>query len=62
MLVFNCTKAAAEHFSFVIDGKKSSCLEPAPHRTIEESVLFPVFPDDVDPRINDGSQWQWVVD
>lgn len=62
MLIFNCTKAAAEHFSVVINGIKLSCLEPAPHSTIEESVLFPVFPDDVDPRINDGFQWQWVVD
>ena len=61
MLVFNCTKAAAEFFTVTRQGKKVSCLEPAPHKTISESVVTPVFPDDVDPQENNGFQWQWVV-
>lgn len=62
MLIFNCTKTAADHFSVVTKGKKESCLKTAPHKTIEESILYPVFPHEVNPRINDGFQWQWMVD
>ena len=61
MLVFNFTKAAAEFFTVTRQGDKISCLEPAPHKTISESVNTPVFPDDVDSDENDGFQWQWVV-
>ena len=61
MLVFNCTKAAAEFFTVIRQGDKISCLEPAPHKTILESVNTPVFPGDVDSDENDGFQWQWVV-
>jgi hypothetical protein len=61
MLVFNCTKAAADFFTVTRKGKKQSCIEPAPHKTIAESVKMPVFPDDVDPQENDGFQWQWIV-
>lgn len=61
MLVFNCTKAAADFFSVKRQGKKITCIEPAPHKTISESIASPVFPDDVDPEENNGFQWQWVV-
>ncbi|MEJ6080169.1 hypothetical protein MT391_16780 [Vibrio sp. 1-Bac 57] len=61
MLVFNCTKAAAEFFSVTRQGKKQSCIEPAPHKTIAESVATPVFPDGFDSTENDEFQWQWVV-
>jgi len=61
MLVFNCTKAATEFFTVTRQGNKVSCIEPAPHKTISESVVTPVFPDDVDPEDNGAFQWQWVV-
>lgn len=61
MLVFNCTKAAAEFFTVTRQGKKCSDLEPAPHKTIAESVETPVFPEDIDPQENGRFQWQWVV-
>jgi len=61
MLVFNCTKAAADFFTVTRQGKKISCIEPAPHKTIAESITSPVFPDDVDSEENGGFQWQWVV-
>lgn len=61
MLVFNCSKAAAEFFSITRKGKKISCIEPAPHKTIAESIASPVFPKDVDAQENNGFQWQWVV-
>jgi hypothetical protein len=61
MLVFNCTKAAADFFSVTRKGQVLSCLEPAPHKTIAESVAIPVFPIDVEPHEHDGRQWHWVV-
>ncbi|WP_350432838.1 hypothetical protein ABIS04_05400 [Shewanella sp. H8] len=61
MLVFNCTKAAVDFFSVTRKGEVLSCLEPAPHKTIAESVAEPVFPIDVEPHEHDGSQWHWVV-
>lgn len=61
MLVFNCTKAATEFFSVTRQGKKQTCIEPAPHKTIAESLQSPAFPDDVDPQKNGEFQWQWVV-
>lgn len=61
MLVFNCTKAAAEFFTVTRQGKKISSIEPAPHKTIAESVATPIFPDGIDPLENNGFQWQWVV-
>ncbi len=47
MLIFNCTKAAADFFSTIKKGEKISPLEPAPKQTIAES--------------NDELQWQWLV-
>ena len=61
MLIFNCTKAAADFFSVTRKGKKISCVEPAPHKTIAESIASPVFPEDVDPQENNGFQWHWLV-
>ena len=61
MLVFNCTKAAAEFFSVTRKGEVLSCLKAAPHKTIAESVAAPVFPLDVEPQEHDGTQWHWVV-
>ncbi|WP_198552775.1 DUF6933 domain-containing protein [Psychromonas sp. Urea-02u-13] len=61
MLVFNCTKAAADFFTVTRKGEKISCLEPAPHKTIAESVATPVFPNDVEAQENGSFQWQWVV-
>lgn len=61
MLIFNCTKAATEFFTVTRQGKKISCMEPAPHKTIAESVTSPIFPENVDPEENAGFQWQWVI-
>ncbi|HAS8381555.1 TPA: hypothetical protein I7759_05225 [Vibrio vulnificus] len=61
MLVFNCTKAAAEFFTVTRKGEKVSSLEPAPHKTIAESIEQPVFPDGVDANKYSGFQWQWVL-
>jgi hypothetical protein len=46
VLIFNCTKAAAEFFSATRKGKKITPVEVAPEKIIPES--------------NDG-QWQWLV-
>ncbi|WP_137222005.1 hypothetical protein [Shewanella sp. MEBiC00475] len=61
MLVFNCTKAAADFFTVIRKGETYCFLEPAPHKTIAESIECPVFPSDVDVNDNSGFQWQWVV-
>lgn len=61
MLIFNCSKAAAERFVLKRRGEKISCLQPAPHKTIAESIDCPVFPDEVAAHYNDNFQWQWVV-
>lgn len=61
MLVFNCTKAAVDFFTVTRQGKKISCIEPAPHKTITESMDTPIFPDDIDSIENGSFQWQWVV-
>lgn len=61
MLIFNCTKAAAEFFTVTRKGEKQTCIEAAPHKTIAESIENPVFPDDVDAKYTDYYQWQWVV-
>ncbi|ANO34814.1 hypothetical protein A6E01_16620 [Vibrio breoganii] len=61
MLVFNCTKAAVEFFTVTRQGKKVSPLEPAPHKTIAESIETPAFPNGVDTDTNGGFQWQWVL-
>lgn len=56
-LVFNCTKAASEFFSVTRKGLKLSNIEPAPDKTIAESVNDPV----INNTINNNFQWQWVV-
>jgi hypothetical protein len=61
MLVFNLSKAAAEFFTVIRKGEKISYVEPAPHKTIAESIQTPVFPEDVDAQKNNGFQWQWVA-
>jgi hypothetical protein len=47
MLNLNCTKTAADFFSTIQKGKKTSPIEPAPHKTIAES--------------NDPLACQWLV-
>lgn len=61
MLVFNCTKAAAEFFTVTRKGEKITCIEAAAHKTIAESVSDPVFPEGVYRADNNHFQWQWVV-
>lgn len=62
MLVFNCTKAAAEFFTSTEKGQKISPIEAAPHKTIAESIANKILPDDV--VAIDGcevKQWHWLV-
>jgi len=54
MLVFNCSKAAAEFFSTTKKGKKVTCIEPAPEKTISEVSAKTEFD-------NDEPHWQWLV-
>ncbi|OBT17021.1 hypothetical protein A9264_09850 [Vibrio sp. UCD-FRSSP16_10] len=61
MLVFNCTKAAVEFFTVKRQGKKISDLEPAPHKTILESIETATFPDSVNTDKNNNFQWHWVL-
>lgn len=65
MLVFNCTKAAADFFttSRTKNGKreKISPIEAAPHKTIAESIDEPILPDDIMQEGKKVSQWHWLV-
>ncbi|CAM3165599.1 DUF6933 domain-containing protein [Vibrio rarus] len=61
LLVFNCTKAAAEFFTVTRHGQKESPLVPAPHKTIQESVQNPIFPSELGMIASDSSQWHWVL-
>lgn len=50
MLIFNCTKDAADFFTVTRKGKKVSPLSPAPKKTLmEESTL------------HDSQRWHWMV-
>ncbi|MFQ3198127.1 MAG: hypothetical protein ACI81A_001848 [Paraglaciecola sp.] len=51
VLIFNCTKAAAEFFSCTRKGKIISPIEPAPKTTIAESMA----------ETNGRLYWQWLV-
>ena len=51
MLIFNCTKAAADFFSTTKKGKKISPIEPTHHKTIADSMA----------ESNEPLQWQWLV-
>ncbi|MBL4765987.1 MAG: hypothetical protein JKX67_12065 [Colwellia sp.] len=62
MLVFNCTKAAAEFFTITKKGEKNSPIETAPHKTIAQSIANEVLPNDIiaidGPAV---TQWHWLV-
>ena len=55
MLIFNCTKAAADFFTSTKKGKKSSPIEPAPYKTIAESIAM------ADVSTDSEHQWHWLV-
>ena len=64
MLVFNCTKAAAEFFSISRKNTRVSPLEKAPEKTIAESIQANSpqsnpLPTDIKPASN--IQWHWLV-
>ena len=62
MLVFNCSKAAADFFTITKKGEKISPMEPAPHKTIAESIVDKILPDDVIQSDGiDAIQWHWLV-
>jgi len=63
MLILNCTKAAADFFSTTQKGKKISPIEPAPHKTIAESVEESVAELISEPMAKPTAplQWQWLV-
>lgn len=50
MLIFNCTKAAAEFFTITRKGKKTSPLSPTPKiGLMEENVL------------HNDQRWHWMI-
>ncbi len=65
MIVFNCTKAAADFFTVTRSGEKLTCLTPAPDKAIAESIEKDLshvsFSYDDDLKRTEGFQWQWVV-
>ncbi|MBX9703083.1 MAG: hypothetical protein K2X39_02910, partial [Silvanigrellaceae bacterium] len=50
MLIFNCTKAAADFFTTTRKGKKISPLSPAPKIGLSE-----------EPILHDHHRWHWMV-
>ncbi|WP_281561185.1 hypothetical protein [Thalassomonas sp. RHCl1] len=66
MLVFNCTKAAAEFFTAIRQGAKRSPLKPPPEKTIAASMqaknrqaITAVNPLEAVKQAN--NQWHWLV-
>jgi hypothetical protein len=55
MLVFNCSKAAVDFFAVTKKGVKVRNVEPAPHKTIAESLAVWCEED------TGTQQWHWVV-
>ena len=55
MLIFNCTKAAADFFTSTKKGEKSSPIEPAPYKTIAESIAM------ADVSTDSEHQWHWLI-
>lgn len=55
MLIFNCTKAAADFFTSTKKSKKISPIESAPHKTIAESI------EAYHSESNNEQQWHWLV-
>ncbi|MCU7939705.1 MAG: hypothetical protein KZQ64_03065 [gamma proteobacterium symbiont of Bathyaustriella thionipta] len=56
MLIFNCTKAAADFFTTT---KKISPIEPAPHKTIAESITKSIA--NTSTSADNKHLWHWVV-
>lgn len=50
MLIFNCTKAAADFFTSIRKGKKISPMSPTPKLAITE-----------EPILHDHQHWHWMV-
>ena len=66
MLVFNCTRAAAEFFTVTRKGAKISPVAPAPEKTIADSLQVSTtgaaaLAKTVDSQVQDGKQWHWLV-
>jgi len=59
MLIFNCTKAAADFFTTTKKGEKSSPIEPAPHKTIPESIAESIA--NTNTTGDNEHLWHWVV-
>lgn len=50
MLIFNCTKAAADFFTSIRQGKKISPMSPAPQITLAN-----------EPGLHDHQHWHWMI-
>ena len=50
MLIFNCTKAAAEFFTSTRKGKKISPISPTPKIELAK-----------EPILHDHQRWHWMV-
>jgi hypothetical protein len=58
MLIFNCTKAAAEFFTTTYKGKKTIPVLPSAYKTITEAIEN----DNCDIEKTNNFKWQWIVD
>lgn len=56
MIVFNCTKAAADFFTRTVKGKKSSSIQPSEYKTIAEAIK-----NESETVINPVENWHWLV-
>ncbi len=56
MLVFNCTKAALDFFTFTRKGEKLTCVKKAPHKTIAEDLILAGKHSG-----EQNYQWHWLV-
>ncbi|HAU1129612.1 TPA: hypothetical protein JBI08_04650, partial [Legionella pneumophila] len=50
MLIFNCTKAAADFFTSIRKGKKTSPMSPTPKVALTE-----------EPILHDHQHWHWMI-
>ncbi len=50
MLIFNCTKAAADFFTSIRKGKKTSPMSPTPKLALTEEFI-----------LHDHQHWHWMV-
>ncbi|WP_019616764.1 DUF6933 domain-containing protein [Psychromonas ossibalaenae] len=61
MLIFNCSKTAADFFTSTRNKVKRTPIEPAPHKTIAESIASPILPEDIPESVEEMAIQHWLV-